>query len=49
MTLVTMGLLLGLVGVVWMTVFGIVLADRHGPRLIQSKKLLEDPRDSKVT
>ena len=29
MTLVTMGLLLGLAGIVWMMVFDIVLADRH--------------------
>jgi hypothetical protein len=31
MTLVVMGLLLGLVGIVRMTVLDIVYADRHGP------------------
>lgn len=32
MTLVIMGLLLGLVGLVWVIVLDIVLADRHRPR-----------------
>jgi hypothetical protein len=50
MTLVIMGLLLGLVGVVWMTVFDLISADRQGRRFDsrKSKKLLADPRDSKA-
>ena len=45
MTLVIMGLLLGLVGIVWVMVLDIVLADRHRPRpdSRKSKRLLTGP------
>lgn len=45
MTLVIMGLLLGLVGLVWVMVLDIVFADRHCPRpdSRRSKTLLTGP------
>jgi len=52
MTLVIMGLLLGLLGIVWVMVLDIVLADRHRPGTDsrKSKRLLTGPmHESKAT
>ena len=45
MTLVIMGLLLGLVGILWVMVVDVVLADRHRPGTDsrQSKRFLTGP------